>query len=241
MAINFEKYGSGIPLVLFHGWGFDKNIWKPLVPYLINNFQLYLIDLPGFGETPCMQWEIFKEELLKLIPKKFIVLGWSLGGLFATRLAIESPDRVLKFINVASSPKFIRDYDWIGIDVPILNDFHNRFTQDPYKTRSAFINSQSLADNNYKIELSDTLNITGLNNGLDILLNWDLRTQLLDVKTPGLFVFGRLDGIVSARLMPTLQRLYPWFNYELFKKSAHIPFISHLNDFVKSIVFFCDK
>ncbi len=238
--INYETLGNGKPLVLLHGWGFDKSIWQPLVPYLTEGgFKLYLIDLPGFGKTPNMGWEQFKMQLLAFLPQEFIVLGWSLGGLFATRLCIEEPARVVKLINVASSPKFISEVNWVGIETEVFADFYHQFSKNPKKTRYEFISSQLLK--NLDLQLSDELNITGLANGLDILINWDLRKQLFNVKQPGLFIFGKLDAIVNRKLMPLLQSTYPDFKYIMFKKSAHIPFLSDSLKFVEVVVDFCKQ
>lgn len=60
MNIHLDKYGQGMPLVLFHGWGFDSQIWQPIIPYLKPKYQIILVDLPGFGLTPMMDWESFK-------------------------------------------------------------------------------------------------------------------------------------------------------------------------------------
>ena len=171
------------------------------------------------------------------MPEKFIVLGWSLGGLFATRLTIEAPERVIKFINVTASPKFVSTENWVGIDSQVLADFYTQFVNDPQKTRYDFISSQLIVDSG--LELSDELNVEGLTKGLDILTTWDLRKQLFDVKQPGLFIFGKLDGIVSQRVMPLLLQTYPNFEYIMIKKSAHIPFLSNTHKFVEVIIDFC--
>lgn len=239
--INYKAFGNGKPLVLFHGWGFDIDIWQLLVPYLINDFKIYLVDLPGFGKTPYMEWQAFKEEILSFLPDKFNVLGWSLGGLFATRLTIEEPTRVLKFINVTSSPKFISEDNWVGIDTQIFTNFHEKFIKNPHKTRNDFINSQLIGYaefNKPNLHLSNDLNIIGLNHGLEILINWDLREQLIKLQNPGLFIFGKLDAIVSHKLMPILKQNYPNFEYVMFKKSAHMPFLSHLSEFLEVLIDF---
>lgn len=234
--ISHEIFGEGLSLVLLHGWGFDKHIWTPLLPYLSNNnFQVYIVDLPGFGQTKLMDWDTFKNQLLCLLPANFLVLGWSLGGLFATRLAIEAPHRVLKFINVTSSPRFLEDTEWIGIDGAVLNDFHAKFKQDPVKTQLNFINSQLQFA--YSVEFQKP-SIEGLDFGLKILKSWDLRTPLLTVKTPGIFIFGRLDKIVNHQVMPIMQKKYPNFTYAMIKKSAHMPFLSNLDEFLKIIIDF---
>jgi pimeloyl-[acyl-carrier protein] methyl ester esterase len=64
MNVNIYKYGEGYPIVFFHGWGFDSQVWLPLAPKLMLNYQLIFVDLPGFGHTPIMDWDLFKDILL---------------------------------------------------------------------------------------------------------------------------------------------------------------------------------
>ena len=49
--ISYEKIGNGYPIILLHGWGANKNTFNKLANHLKDNFTLYLIDLPGFGES----------------------------------------------------------------------------------------------------------------------------------------------------------------------------------------------
>lgn len=241
MNIYITKHGSGRPIVFLHGWGFDSRVWFSLLEVFQKKNQVFLVDLPGFGKTPNMEWDEFKNNLLTALPEKFALIGWSMGGLIATRLCIEEPLRVEKLINVASSPYFIQDEGWHGVDEKILHNFYMKLAEDPVRTRVDFIKSQLktvvVPEN---ILSSNESSIIGLRRGLDILLTWDLRSQLLELKQPVLYVFGRLDSIVPIKLMPIMQELYPKFDYVVFKKDAHAMFLSQplafaetINEFVK--------
>ena len=124
MKINIHKYGSGFPLVFLHGWGFDSQVWMALIPKLITHYQLILIDLPGFGQSPIMDWHFFKKNLLSQLPEKFALVGWSMGGIYAMRLALENPERVDYFISVTSSPRFLLDYSWPGVSQEVFQGFY---------------------------------------------------------------------------------------------------------------------
>ncbi len=39
-------------LVLLHGWGLHSVVWDPVVPALLQHFQVTVIDLPGMGRSP---------------------------------------------------------------------------------------------------------------------------------------------------------------------------------------------
>lgn len=235
MSISIRIQGSGKPLVFFHGWGFDSQIWESLLPNLSQNYQLYRVDLPGFGLTPPMDWQAFSTELLKQLPHRFILLGWSMGGLLATRLAIEHPDRLSHLVNIASSPRMVSEIEWPGVDIKVLRAFYQQLSKDPYKTLQAFIKLQLDVQNIPAQFLGITSSKIGLQAGLDILVNWDLRASLKQVKLPVSYMFGRLDGIVPYKTMATMQSIYPHFNYQLFAKASHVPFLSHPQTFIAAL------
>jgi abhydrolase domain-containing protein 6 len=42
---------AGEPVVLLHGFGASKENWLPLLPFLARRYHLYILDLPGWGES----------------------------------------------------------------------------------------------------------------------------------------------------------------------------------------------
>ena len=50
MAI--ERAGRGKPMVLIHGIGSDRHIWRPVIPALSGRYEVIALDVPGFGGSP---------------------------------------------------------------------------------------------------------------------------------------------------------------------------------------------
>ena len=236
MNINIYKYGNGVPLVFIHGWGFDSQIWSLLVPRLMINYQLILVDLPGFGHSSMMDWSSFKNALLKQLPEQFILIGWSMGGLYAMRLAIEESNRVDYLINVTSSPRFLFDNLWPGISPEVFKRFHEKLSHDPNATLNEFLELQGLKVDKKRQHLPYKLpSQIALESGLNVLETWDLRKELKHIAKPTCFMFGRLDPIVPVKTMNVMQSAYPHFKYVLFNKAAHMPFLSHLDLFIEEV------
>ncbi len=234
MTIHLTKYGKGFPIVFFHGWGFDSSIWHPLIPHLEDKYQLILIDLPGFGASNTMNWACFKDQLEQILPEEFGVAGWSLGGLFATRLAAELALRVRFLLNISSSPRFLEDALWPGVNEQIFQNFYKNLIGNTHQTLQEFVRLQS---NNQRVELSmERLpSSAALLSGLDVLNTWDLRDQLTTLQQPTCYFFGRLDPITPVSTMKMMQKEYPNFSYVLFNRAAHMPFMSHCQEFVRQV------
>ncbi len=47
-----DRTGSGSPLVLLHGLGSCKEMWRPVMPLLARDHDVIAVDLPGFGDSP---------------------------------------------------------------------------------------------------------------------------------------------------------------------------------------------
>ncbi|MEI7579629.1 MAG: alpha/beta hydrolase [bacterium] len=96
MRINYEVAGAGKPLIMLHGWGGSLQSLAELQNLLSKSgFQVYNLDLPGFGQSEMLKNEMQLEDYVdfvidfikKLELKKPILLGHSFGGQIAARLA----------------------------------------------------------------------------------------------------------------------------------------------------------
>jgi pimeloyl-ACP methyl ester carboxylesterase len=54
MRLAYDRTGSGPPLVLIHGIGSRRGVWKPVVPLLAAERDVLAVDLPGFGDSPVL-------------------------------------------------------------------------------------------------------------------------------------------------------------------------------------------
>jgi pimeloyl-ACP methyl ester carboxylesterase len=103
--IAFEKLGNGKPLVILHGWGSSRRVMIPLAKSLSHLRTCYVLDLPGFGESPepSSSWSIgdYAEAIESFISANFQgsvdVLVHSFGGRITLKLC--STDFGRKFID----------------------------------------------------------------------------------------------------------------------------------------------
>jgi pimeloyl-ACP methyl ester carboxylesterase len=50
--LSHFRTGAGPPLLLLHGLGMGKVVWRPLLPLLAPEREVIALDLPGFGDSP---------------------------------------------------------------------------------------------------------------------------------------------------------------------------------------------
>jgi pimeloyl-[acyl-carrier protein] methyl ester esterase len=233
--VFFEKKGSGPALLLLHGWAFDASIWNGVARQLQQYYTIVTADLPGHGRTPYMSPERFFEELLPAIGQNFTVLGWSLGGLYATACANLYSKKVSCLINIASSPCFVAQSDWPGIEENILDRFYQRYNAHPDNTIKDFIALQSRPSTN-----GDSVQMpkvgANLESGLELLKSWDLRKVIMTLDMPVHYLLGKRDSIVPCSLAQSLRNNYPSVQVQLWRNAAHMPFISEPGKFINYII-----
>lgn len=95
MELAYDRTGAGPPLVLIHGIGSRRGVWKPVVPPLANERDVLCVDLPGFGESPVLGEAPTVQALARALVAWWTELGLerphvagnSLGGGIALELA----------------------------------------------------------------------------------------------------------------------------------------------------------
>ncbi len=98
-----ERPAPGPTVVLLHGFAANKDNWLRFVPHLPDSLHVVALDLLGHGESAFDADSTYDVPALvdgvaaavdALGLGRFHLVGNSLGGLVATRLALDRPDRV---------------------------------------------------------------------------------------------------------------------------------------------------
>jgi pimeloyl-[acyl-carrier protein] methyl ester esterase len=217
---------------------------------LTPHFRLHLVDLPGYGRSQgfgAMSLEQMAETVLAAAPENAWWLGWSLGGLVASQIALMQPQRVRGLITVASSPCFAAKDDWPGIRPEVLSGFQHQLGQDFQRTVERFLALQTLGTESARQDArqlkSVVLNqpmpsVEVLNGGLEMLRTTDFREPLAVLTLPLLRIYGYLDGLVPRKVAGLLDAMWPHSPSAIIAKAAHAPFISHPDEFAEIICTF---
>src|SRR5215210_7111928 len=109
----FEEHGSGdgTPLLLLHGGIGGGEIFASVAPELAENRRVIVPDLQGHGRTAEVDRPLRAEDLADdvaglvehLALERADVMGYSLGGEVAWRVAIQQPGRVRRLVVMSAS------------------------------------------------------------------------------------------------------------------------------------------
>lgn len=109
--LAYDRIGSGEPLVLLHGLGSNRRIWRPVLDQLAVERDVIAVDLPGFGESPPLpdpaepRPQVLARAVADLLDELHVdtahVAGNSLGGWVAVELARMGRARSLTLLSPA--------------------------------------------------------------------------------------------------------------------------------------------
>ena len=249
-AVHCHVVGQGPALVLLHGWGVNAAVWQPVIDNLSRHFTLYLVDLPGFGNSaplPDYSLASISAAILQVVPEYAVWCGWSLGGLIATYAALHHTPRVTRLIQVASSAKFVADANWAGVEPTVFDNFQQGLQANLAKTLTRFIALQAMGCTSARkdsaalkklLSGSKAADRKALEAGLRLLAESDLRLSLPRLQQPCLALFGQFDSLVPLPATQAIAALIPRVQVHVFERSSHAPFISEKDQFCSKIVDF---
>lgn len=228
-----QRKGTGIPLLLLHGFTADSQSWAPLEKALGPDRALIRIDLPGHGRSPRRKVQSFAD-LARMIVEAFDdatrilgrvhLLGHSLGGALAIALADIRPRRVasLSVIAPAGLGPEIDAAALSGITratrVESLAPWLRRLTATPEGISDDYARAamQLRADPALRAaqaDMADTLFPDGVQ-------PFDLRAALGRVETPTTLIWGRKDHILPHRQALSAEGD---FALHLLAHAGHVP------------------
>jgi len=235
---------AGDPVILVHGWGMNASVFEPLSKALSGLRETLCIDLPGYGENPWQAGLSFQQQAARIgaiLPRGTLV-GWSMGGLYATEIVRQYPGRFSQLILVSSNPCFVSRPGW---DCAVNESTFEAFAADLAKGWSAtirrFLSLQMLGDANGRQLVRDLVaksqvygepDSEALRYGLDLLKYSDTRAVLAGLDIPLKMVLGKRDAMVPADLGKEILKVNPKFQVEFIDAAAHAPFLSHPDQFI---------
>ncbi len=202
VEIYYEIHGSGEPLVLLHGGFGSIEMFGPVLGALAEKRQVIGVDLQGHGRTlpfdrpvsfAAMATDV--AELIKWLGyDKVDVMGYSMGGNTALRLAIDHPEVVNKLVAASCVYAFAgwHDYNQQGMsgmaaDIPATIE---GMKQTPMY--QAYEQLMPDAEANWPKSVTQMANFVGK--------PFDWSGEIGKITSPTLIVFGDWDAVRTSHI-----------------------------------------
>ena len=212
ILINYEVSGVGAPLIFLHGWGSNLHTFDKLAAQINEDFTVYQIDLPGFGESEIKESysvedyaKIINNFCVKLEINSPVIVGHSFGGRIAIKYAATYNIDKLVLISSPGIKQKLNPYKWLKIRVFKL-----------FKKLKINFNMGSI----------DYKNASGyLKNTLVKAVNLDLTDELTSIKCSTLLIYGKKDRTVPIFIGKRINKLIENSGLVVVEKAGHFPYI----------------
>lgn len=209
-SVHYTEHGQGTPLLLLHANPGDSQDFYAIIPALSKHYRVIALDWPGYGQSSTPKqpetvgilffYQALCEFLVALSLPPAYLIGNSLGGNVAARLAIEKPEAVRGLVLVA--PGGFTPINFITRSFCAFQG--SRFALSPYHFASLYIKQQTVTTQAMLVRAATsqaTPERIKLNRAI-----WrsfgtpdnDLRPVAHRIKAPTLLLFGKHDPVISA-------------------------------------------
>lgn len=232
----YEEKGSGIPLLLLHGWCMTSSVWQFQLDALATDYRIIAPDLRGFGKS-CMikdgcNFDAYVSDIAALVERlelsQLILAGWSMGAEIAVMALKTLNAAVSGLVLISGTPSFSqRDGFPYGLESQESEGMALKVRRNINRAFTGFINNMFTPGELDKSEVTEKVNsiLSSLPipdasvalKSLKSLAETDIRTFFHEIDIPVLILNGDRDIIC-------LPGASQWMADILSTRSTHIVF-----------------
>ena len=213
----YRVVGQGSPLVLIHGFGVSGHIWQALLPYLARRYQVFIVDLPGYGKsTFTSPWRLRDMAPLLLAwleevgLQKVSLIGQSMGGAIALHMSALAPETITQIVLISSA----------GIPLE---------TQLPRLMWRSMRSIVQFGNGNYPWKLiRDVMYprpVLFWQNTQEMMTS-DFRAEMATLTAPALIIWGERDILLPLALGKALHTALPHSHFIVLPGCGHRPMLA---------------
>jgi pimeloyl-ACP methyl ester esterase len=253
----YEDDGSGLPVVLLHGWCMSSAVWKYQFEGLTPSMRLIAPDLRGHGRSReisgGLNFDGFAEDLVDLFDAlglaKVVLVGWSMGAQIALQSCAELSGRLAGMVLLSATPCFTASADFphalalsevVGMRLKVQRNTQRAV--DGFYARlfaaGELENSFSAAEIKQLFSTMSPPDTAAMLEALDALARTDLCHLLATITAPTLILNGALDQICLPEASYYLKTDIPNARQIIFPECGHALFLTRSEEFNTEIIRF---
>lgn len=236
IVLHFQVQGraDGPTIVFLNSLGSDLHIWQEIVPAFSDRYRIILYDKRGHGlsDAPPAPYTIddHADDLLALLDhlgvKSATLVGLSVGGIIAQRLAVRAPERVEALVLCDTAAKIGTSEMWnerIGaVESAGIGSIADRILERWFTP--SFRETRVEEYTGWKNMLVRTP-AHGYAGTCASIRDADLTPEAEKIVAPTLCVVGDQDGSTPPDLVRHTAGLIPGARFEIIRDAGHIPSI----------------
>jgi non-heme chloroperoxidase len=227
--LHYEDAGAGPALLFVHGWGTSGRVWQSCLPDLVRDHRVITLDWRGCGRSdhPAAGNTIAGvaadlAEVIETLGVRPTVVGSSIGGIFATELALTRPELVTAVVAV-DSPGY-----WPSTGMlDKVHDLRKRLVDDRVGTLAEWVPNwfgpaaaPGLADWTVRQLLDSGVYIDEL---FTECTTYDPRPGLADLTVPITYLHGELDAEIPLEVPRGCAAVTPGARVHVLAGCGHVP------------------
>jgi pimeloyl-ACP methyl ester carboxylesterase len=227
--IHYYEGGSGAPAVLVHGLGSRAEDWANLMQQLKQaGFHVYVIDLLGYGRSARPadasysipeEAQYVEEFLAQRGLQKVNLVGWSMGGWVAMRVALDQPARVARLVlcdsaGIRFEPSFTM-FDFEPTTIPAVQHLYRMLMPQPAALPDFLARDmvRKFKELNWVVDRS----ARSMFRGVDLLDG-----KLSDLQMPTLILWGKQDHLIPLATGVSMHQQIPQSVLEIYDGCGHL-------------------
>jgi 3-oxoadipate enol-lactonase len=256
IGMEYEVAGprTGVPVVLIHGFPFNRHMWKPQVGELKQHHYVVTYDIRGFGESDAgdgqYSVEYFVDDLISLLDHlripRAVAAGLSMGGYIALRAIERHPDRFRGLIlaDTRSEPdtnegKVKRAEQARSLKKEGMKKFADSFLPGVFDPETPNKRPEVVRMVRTMIESASPAAAAGTL--IALAARTDTTPALYNINVPSLILVGRHDSITPPAAASAMKGKMREAELQIISGAGHLSNLENPEEFNRHILKFLNK
>jgi pimeloyl-ACP methyl ester carboxylesterase len=251
-----ERGSDAKPLVFVHGLSGSWPNWLEQLPTFAVEHRVIALDLPGFGHSPMPRETISIASYARMLDRLLdqlgvdaaAVVGNSMGGFVGAELAISFPQRVERLVLVSAAGISTHAPRGSAQAMPVLRRLERVLTastawaasiSDTTMRRahlrdaalSVVVRHPSKLPAALAAEQVRGAGKPGFIQGLEAVIDYEIRERLGEIACPTLIVWGERDRLINVRDADLFAELIPNSRKVVFEDTGHVSMLERPEEF----------